>query len=75
MRGVSPGIYFKTNLERGESDINWGLVIWKTRSSGRARRFNTFSQRVVNKPLKQHLIKNRSIEGHSEETGLQAETL
>ena len=46
--GVNPGIFFKMNVERGDAELNRGLVIWKPRSSGRARRRYTFSQRVVN---------------------------
>ena len=46
--GVNPGIFFKINIERRDAELNHGLVIWKPRSSGRARRRNTFSQRIVN---------------------------
>ena len=46
--GVNPGIFFKMNVERGEAELNRGLVIWKPTSGRRARRRNTLSQRVVN---------------------------
>ena len=36
------------NDERGDPELNRGLVIFKKRTSGRKRRKYTFSQRVVN---------------------------
>ena len=55
--GVNPGIYFKMNIERGNPELNRGLVIWKPGNSGRARRMNTFSQRVIN-PWNKALVKD-----------------
>ena len=46
--GISRNTFFKLRRERGDPNLNRGLVIFKKRTSGRRRRKYTFSQRVVN---------------------------
>ena len=46
--GISKYTFFDMNDERGDPELNRGLVIFKKRTSGRKRRKYTFSQRVVN---------------------------
>ena len=46
--GISKNIFFDMNDERGDPELNRGLVIFKKRTSERKRRKYMFSQRVVN---------------------------
>ena len=46
--GISRNIFFEMRNERGDPELNRGLVLFKKRTSGRNRRKFMFSQRVVN---------------------------